>query len=117
MHELSIALSLVESADAAARDAGARRVTGVHLRVGALSGVVTEALRFSFGVAAQGTLLEGAELTVEELPVVVHCPRCDADVELPSVQRFRCPVCDTPAGALVQGRELELTSLEIEVAE
>ena len=117
MHELSIALSLVESADAAARAAGAQRVNSVHLRVGALSGVVTEALRFSFDVAAQGTLLEGAALTVEELPVVVHCPQCDADVELPSVQRFRCPVCDTPAGALVQGRELELTSLEIEATE
>jgi hydrogenase nickel incorporation protein HypA/HybF len=117
MHELSIALNLVDTADRAARDAGATRVTVVRLRLGALSGVVADALHFSFDVVAAGTLLEGAELHIEELPAVVHCPQCDADVELPGVQQFRCPVCATPTGDVVQGHELELASIEIETEE
>lgn len=57
MHELSIALSLVELAAEAAANAGAERVEAVHLRVGALAGVVPEALQFSFAIAARGTPL------------------------------------------------------------
>ncbi|MCS6773263.1 MAG: hydrogenase maturation nickel metallochaperone HypA, partial [Thermoflexales bacterium] len=60
MHELSIALSLVESVESAARQAGAQRVTRIQLQLGALSGVVKEALLFSYDIAAQGTLAEGA---------------------------------------------------------
>ena len=61
MHELSIAHSLVESAVDAAEKAGARRVTRVHLRLGALSGVVRNALEFGYEITTQGTLLEGSE--------------------------------------------------------
>ena len=114
MHELSIAYNLIETAEAAAREAGAQRVTAVHLRLGVMSGVVEDALRFGFDVAAQNTLLEGAALEIEHLPAVVYCPTCEEERELAQSQRFRCPVCATPTGDLRQGRELELTSIDIE---
>ena len=113
MHELSIAHSLVEIADAAARDAGATQVTIAHLRLGVLSGVVKEALLFSFDIAAQGTRLAGATLAIEEVPLVVFCPQCQTEVTLPTVQRFRCPQCDTPTATIIQGKEIELVSLEL----
>ncbi|HEX4956479.1 MAG TPA: hydrogenase maturation nickel metallochaperone HypA [Thermoanaerobaculia bacterium] len=114
MHELSIALSLVDTAAEAARNAGARRVVEVRVQIGVLSGVEAGALLFSYDLATQGTLLEGSRLILRELPLVVHCPTCDEDRELPGVQSFRCPVCDTPTGDLRQGRELALEALEIE---
>ena len=116
MHELSIAYSLIETASAALRDADVakdQQVQTVHLRLGTLSGVVKSALLYCFDIAAEGTPLEGARLAIEELPVMVHCPRCEEDVVLPSVQSFRCPQCDTPTSQIVQGREMELTSLEV----
>lgn len=113
MHELSIAHSLVEIADTAARDAGASQVTTAYLRLGVLSGVVKEALLFSFDIAAQGTRLAGATLAIEEVPLVVFCPHCQAEVTLPTVQRFRCPQCDTPTDKIIQGKEIELVSLEL----
>jgi hydrogenase nickel incorporation protein HypA/HybF len=68
MHELSIALSLVElAADELAR-LGDVRLHAVHVRVGTLSGVVADALRFSFDVAADGTTVAGATLEIEEVP-------------------------------------------------
>jgi hydrogenase nickel incorporation protein HypA/HybF len=55
MHELSIAMSLVELATEEAERRGASRVSALHVHVGPLSGVVSDALRFSFTLAAEGT--------------------------------------------------------------
>ena len=114
MHELSIAHSLVELAGDAAARAGVSRVSAVRLRLGALAGVVREALEFGFAIAADGTPLAGARLEIAELPVRVFCPRCQAEAELPSIQRFCCPACGLPTAQIVQGRELELAALEYE---
>ncbi|HMQ29769.1 MAG TPA: hydrogenase maturation nickel metallochaperone HypA [Chloroflexaceae bacterium] len=114
MHELSIAISIVELAEGAARAAGAVRVTAVHLRLGALSGVVREALEFSFPLAAQGTALEDAPLVIEELPLVVACAPCGRDVRPEGLGSLSCPLCGTPSATIRQGRELELAALEAE---
>ena len=117
MHELSIAHSLVESAVDAAEKAGARRVTRVHLRLGALSGVVRNALEFGYEITTQGTLLEGSELVIEELPVIVDCDVCHTQSTLDGLQTFACPACGAPGPRMIQGRELELQSIEIDVDE
>ena len=83
MHELSVALSLVEAAERAAARARAERVNYVRVEIGALSGVVPEALRFGYDVAIRGTLLEGSELRIEETPIVVYCDACGKERELP----------------------------------
>lgn len=113
MHELSIATNIVRIAEREAAHAGASTITGVRLRIGALSGVVRDALEFAFDVATEGTMLEGAALTIEDVPVVVYCPDCDAEHELPSPNRFRCPACDARTGDIRQGRDLDIVSLEI----
>jgi hydrogenase nickel incorporation protein HypA/HybF len=113
MHELSIAVSLIEMAAEKAEEMGGVRVEALHLRLGPLSGVVKEALLFSFDLAAEGTAIAGARLEIEDVPVVVLCPRCDAERTLPGIQNFHCPVCDTPTPDVVRGRELELTALEV----
>lgn len=112
MHELSIAMSLVDMAAAAAREAGAERVEAVNIRVGALSGVVADALTLGFTIAAGGTIVEGARLDITALPVVIYCPACDAEAEV-AVSSLRCPRCRTPSRHVRQGRELELAGLEI----
>ena len=113
MHELSIALSLIELAidEGAARNA---RVLATHVRLGVLSGVVKEALQSAFEMASEGTPLEGTALVIDEVPVVVHCAVCDADQPTRRDEWFACGVCGTPSAAVVSGRELELTALELE---
>lgn len=113
MHELSLAVQLVQTAEDAARAAHAKRVTAVVLRVGVLSGVAEDALRFAFDVATADTLLAGATLDIRRVPVTVHCRRCGV-VELLGLQLFCCPRCDTPSADVRSGRELELESLEVE---
>ena len=122
MHELSIVMSVVEQVTETlmARPellSDGARVKEVRLRVGALAAVVEDSLQFCYGIASEGTALAGSALVIRLLPVVMHCARCDADVELETVQSFRCPRCGEPMGDLRQGRELEIESIEIEDAE
>lgn len=112
MHELSIAMSIVEMADeeAASRDA---RVTAVHLKLGALSGVVKESLLCSFEIACQGTRIEGARLEIEDVAVSAHCPQCGAPRRVESIQWFVCAECKTPLSEVIAGRELQVSALEL----
>ena len=113
MHELSIAMSIVEAALEESQRRGVQ-VSAVHLRLGALSGVVKDALLFSYEVACQDTPLAGSQLIVEELPVIVFCPRCQKEHALSSVQLFACPECGTPTMDVRQGKELEVFALEVQ---
>jgi hydrogenase nickel incorporation protein HypA/HybF len=121
MHELSIVTSIVETVTetlAALPDSSrGARVLEVRLRVGALASVVPESLEFCYGIASEGTPLEGSRLVVNVLPVVMHCASCGEDVELEGVQSFRCPKCGEPSSDMRQGRELEIDSIEIEDGE
>jgi hydrogenase nickel incorporation protein HypA/HybF len=113
MHELSIALSIIDlAAEEAERRGG--RIVAVHLKLGHLSGVVKEALVSAYGLAREQTSLEESELIVEEVPVVVHCAACAGQYTLPSVQELCCPVCGGPPAEIVSGRELEVVALEME---
>jgi hydrogenase nickel incorporation protein HypA/HybF len=79
-----------------------------------LSGVVKEALLSSYEMACEDTALKGSQLIVEEIPVVVFCPTCQAQRPLHSIQLFCCAECGTPTSEIVQGKELEVVALEIE---
>ena len=113
MHELSIALSMIELATQEAERRGGAPVKALHLRLGALSGVVKDALLFSYEVAAGGTLLEGSRLLIEDVPVVIFCLKCRQEQPLESIQRFCCPVCGTLSSEVVRGRELEFVAMEL----
>lgn len=110
MHELSIAYNLIEIA---AAEAGNRHVEAVNLRIGALSGVVKEALLFAYEIAAAGTPLAGSRLQIEEVPVEVYCAACGHTTSLDSLQAFRCAHCGAPTADIRQGKELEIVSLEV----
>jgi hydrogenase nickel incorporation protein HypA/HybF len=113
MHELSIAAAVVESAEDAAREHGAASVESVRLRVGELSGVVGDALRFSFALAAEGTLLAGAELVIEEVAARARCTGCGTEFAVGSPPLLSCPRCETTTTRLLTGRELELAELRL----
>jgi hydrogenase nickel incorporation protein HypA/HybF len=113
MHELSIAVDMVEIAESAAKQARAIRVEAVHLRLGVMAGVVKDALWFAYDVATRDTVLQGSQLVIEDVPLVIYCDTCQKEVALPSMQYFVCPDCGCPSTDIRQGRELEITSMEI----
>ncbi|HTD56612.1 MAG TPA: hydrogenase maturation nickel metallochaperone HypA [Silvibacterium sp.] len=112
MHELSIAMSIVDMALEEARERSVL-VDIVHVDVGPLSGVVADALRFSWEIACQGTAIEGARLIIREVPVEIHCATCNSNRTLDSMQWLCCPICATPALEVIHGKELAITALEV----
>jgi len=113
MHELSIAMSIVEMAEEEAAARGSARVHAVHLRLGPLSGVVKEALLSSFEMACAASPLEGSQLVIEEVPIMVFCSTCQAARRVASLQWMCCPECGAPSQDVLQGKELEITALEL----
>jgi hydrogenase nickel incorporation protein HypA/HybF len=113
VHELSIAMSIVEMAQEEAERRGGVQVNSVHLKLGALSGVVEEALLSSYEMAAADTPLKGSRLLIENVPVTVYCPNCCSPQLLSSIQSFSCPECGTPTPQVLSGKELEVVALEI----
>jgi hydrogenase nickel incorporation protein HypA/HybF len=113
MHELSIAMSLIEVATEEAERLGNIRVEALRVQLGQLSGVVRDALQFSFDLAVEGTPIAGARLEIEDVPVIVFCQSCQAERQLLNIQHFRCPICGEPTPNVLHGRELELAALEV----
>jgi hydrogenase nickel incorporation protein HypA/HybF len=113
MHELSIALSIVDRALQESRARGGARIEAVFLRIGQLSGVDADALRFSFGIACDQAEVAGCRLEINEVPVSMDCPNCGAETRTVSVQQLCCSECGTPALEIIHGRELELQAMEI----
>ncbi len=112
MHELSIAMSIVEMAQEEA-ERRTVKIDVVHLELGQLSGVVTEALLFSYEMACCGTPLEGSKLVIIDVPIEVYCPNCKGPKVLSSMQWFCCPECGAPTPEVIHGRELAITALEV----
>ncbi len=112
MHEVGIIQNALQMAEKQARASGARQVHQLRLRVGALSGVVPEALQFAFEVVSRGTMAEGARLEVESVPPSCWCAACQAEFACEDLL-YECPRCHEPSSELRRGLELELTSMEI----
>ena len=113
MHELSIMESALTVVLNRAQEAGASRVHSIRLRIGALSGVVPEALGFAFDALTPGTLAEGAQLIIDPVPARFWCGDCQKEFQ--SDDMFgECPECRRPSGELRAGREMEIASMEID---
>lgn len=113
MHELAMTQSIIELVEAQARKHGSDRVNKIKLRIGQFTGVVKEALEFSFDVIKQGTMAESAELQIEIVPLRKRCEPCDKVFGGNGDFDFFCPDCNRPA-EIVSGRELQIEYIDLE---
>lgn len=112
MHEVSLMSNTLDIALEHANRQEAQKIHRIKMRVGALSGVVPDALEFAFDVCTQGTIAEGATLEIEYIPVSCYCENCQLNFQ-PDDIFYECPNCHNLSTQIRQGKELELTSLEV----
>jgi hydrogenase nickel incorporation protein HypA/HybF len=112
VHELSIALSVLDIVRTAAAGAGLARVDRVRLRVGKATGVLPDALRFAFDCSKAGTPAEGAALEIEEVPIGGSCDGCGRDFTSAEAYVLACPLCGGAAFRVTTGDELAVLDLE-----
>jgi hydrogenase nickel incorporation protein HypA/HybF len=108
MHELAITQGIV---DAIVERLGDTRVTAVRLRIGRVSGVVPDAVRFCFDLVAEGTPVEGACLEIDEPAGRARCRHCTAEFGVDDLVLL-CP-CGSADVDLIGGQELAIESVEV----
>ena len=114
MHELSLAMALIDQVrDLAARE-GATRVIRVAVSVGALAGVDREAFEFAFECATQESPAEGAELEYTAVPLTVRCRACGRD-SAPDILYVRCGACGSADVEITGGRDFLLKSVDVDL--
>lgn len=102
----------LDLAIAQAKQNGAEKIDCLTLKIGELSGVIPEALKFAFDVLIEGTIAENAQLEIETIPVVCYCPHCDRNFQ-PETYIFDCPQCQHISSNILQGQELNLVSMVV----
>jgi len=113
MHEAGIAQNLIDAVTARLAATPGARVAAIHVRVGELSGVSSDALDFAFQCLSAATPLNGAKLVFDTVPLVVACDACGRTSPVEDLV-FRCGVCGSERTRIVSGRELEVRTLELE---
>lgn len=108
MHELSITQSVVEAVCAHAEG---RPVHTVRVRVGVLTAVVADSMRFCFDLVTAGTVAEGADLEIDQPPGTGHCRECASDFSLTDLVLL-CP-CGSADVRITSGRELQIISMKV----
>jgi len=112
MHELSIALSVLDIVRDTAAANGLASVGTVRLRVGSATGVDSESLRFAFECSRAGTPAAGAELVIERVAVGGSCRSCSRDFTVEERYVLACPLCGGADFAITRGDELQVVDLE-----
>jgi hydrogenase nickel incorporation protein HypA/HybF len=113
MHELSIANGILDIVHEYVPLGRRSAVRAVHVRIGALSGVVPESLAFSFAALVADSALSHASLAIEHVPIRIHCNRCGHEFAT-DAPIFLCPRCESGDTSLLQGNELQVVEIELE---
>ncbi|HHW17426.1 MAG TPA: hydrogenase maturation nickel metallochaperone HypA [Firmicutes bacterium] len=109
MHELGIVMNVIHMITQDASSRGFRRVKSVELEVGEFSGALPHALKEAFRIAAEGTLLDGATLVIDEVQAELCCKDCGRTF-FPGKQGWNCPYCGAGGADLIRGMELQVKS-------
>ena len=113
MHEVSIALSLLDIVVNKCREEGYQAIDSVRIRVGKASGILPEAFTFALEVAKKDTIARDAEFVIEVVPLGGFCNGCGSDFETEGTYVLECPFCASPSFKIHKGYELEIVDMEV----
>nr|HID59057.1 hydrogenase maturation nickel metallochaperone HypA [Desulfobacterales bacterium] len=113
MHEMSIALNILEIVKEESIEQRVERVTEIRLAIGEISGVARQSLEFCFSIASKGTVADGAELVFENIPFRAECLACGSIFRVRDY-KISCPDCGSKEIRTVSGTELFIRDIEVE---
>lgn len=113
MHEMSIALSIIDLASEQAKAANARKIMEIELDIGSMSGVEIEALNFALEVAVLDSMLESSHIKINHIKAVSECLECGHSFDSETIIN-PCPKCNELNTQIIKGKELQVKSILIE---
>ena len=113
MHELSIAINIVEISTDYATKNDSGKVLEIEIEIGELSGVVEDALDFAMEAATKNTACEGASWKIIKIKAWAKCKSTGKAFEIDDLYSA-CPFCNEYGHDLIQGKELRVKSILVE---
>ncbi|MFQ5451860.1 MAG: hydrogenase maturation nickel metallochaperone HypA [Nitrospinaceae bacterium] len=107
MHELGITKNIISIVGEHAQGGQIKRV---RLEIGKLSAILPDSLRFCFDVCSKGTVLEGADLEIIDMPGIFRCKECQKENEFDAFFGT-CP-CGSKNLECISGEELKIKEME-----
>jgi len=112
MHELPVTQSILEIALRHAAQAGAQRVTDVHLVLGELASVVGDSVQFYWEIVAKDTPAAGAKLHFRRIEARLSCMSC-GHLYRPGGDGLICPACGGAGAKIETGEEFFVEAIEV----
>ena len=113
MHEMSLAINIVDLAVSEATSAGGQKINEIELSVGSLAGVMVDSLEFCFDAVVKGTPAEGARLRITETHGKGRCRNCDHEFQVDTFFA-QCPQCKQYMVDIIQGKDLKIVSITVD---
>ena len=111
MHEMSIAVSILDTVEKEARKNNLSKISKVKLKIGEMANIVPEILVSSWEILVKDTMAENAKLDYDLLPLMGRCGECHAEFPIENVV-FHCSKCLSPNIRVISGEELNIVYVE-----
>ncbi len=112
MHEMSIALEIVNIAEEEAKKADVKSFSAIDLEIGTLAGIEFDSLNFVWEAAVKDSVLEKAEKRIVKINALAKCVDCEHEYPVIYIHDS-CPKCGSFLKTILHGKELRVKSLEI----
>lgn len=112
MHELSIAQNIIQIVNSCVEKDKLGLVDKVNLKIGLLSNILIDSLRFSYNSIIENTPLKNSILDIEVLPIKISCNDC-SEIATTNDFIFSCPACKSSAINVIGGNELIVSSIQL----
>lgn len=117
MHEVGIATSILEAGHRETERRPGAKLVAIGVRIGVLSGVDVDALRFAFECITAETEDEKVVLTTEVCQRLNRCGDCAhefSSLESSPFSDAPCPRCSGSQTSFVSGDQLDIAFIEVE---
>ena len=115
MHELSIMSNILDIVIEHAEANNAKKVHKINLKIGLLSDIIPEWAQSYFDMLTKDTIADESELIIEKVPIKIKCHSCENIFTLEDkTMNFFCNKCKSTDIEILSGRELQITSIEID---
>ena len=110
MHELSLALEVVDLASREAEKNRIDTIVEILIEVGNLSGVEAKAFEIALDLATKDSILENTVKKIIRVRGIGRCPACNLEFDMKNILDY-CPECNCYSSEILCGREFRLVSI------
>ncbi len=108
MHEMTIALEIIKTVETEKLERDMKTVNEIGLKIGALSSIDPESLRFCFEASKKDTPFANANLKMEFIPLEGKCGSCEWNFKIEDFI-FVCPQCGSNEIEIIKGNEMHIS--------